>query len=307
VGGDGRGPFDVATVSGPAEGGAEVGELGVRPVERAALVGTVPDVPLQQDLLGEVAAVPIPHVGEGAGAGELVLGELPDRLQDPVPRGAAHLLGRHEGLPHQAVQQVERRVLVVAPVDGSDGRQVAAVGEHGAAPQDAPLVIVEQVVGPLHRLAQGLVSRQAAAPTREQPETVVEPATNLLGGHRNHAGRRQLDREGDAVEPPADLRDGLDLARLLQPEAAVDGLGPLDEQGHGLRSHAARTSREGTGQMCSPPTRRASREVATTETVLVRARIVSTSSAAASRTCSQLSSTIRRFRPPAPGPRSRRR
>jgi hypothetical protein len=90
VGGDGRGPFDVATVSGPAEGGAEVGELGVRPVERAALVGTVPDVPLQQDLLGEVAAVPVPHVGERAGAGELVLGELrivsrtPYRVEPPT-------------------------------------------------------------------------------------------------------------------------------------------------------------------------------------------------------------------------------
>jgi hypothetical protein len=61
VGGDGRRPFDVTAVSGPAEGGAQVGELGVRPVERAALLRPVPDVPLAQDLSAIVAAVRVPH------------------------------------------------------------------------------------------------------------------------------------------------------------------------------------------------------------------------------------------------------
>ena len=54
---------------------------------------------------------------------------------------------------------------------------------------------------------------------------------------------------------------------------------------------------DGTGHKCSGPTPRPSREVAITLTVVVSARTASTSPAAASNTCSQLSNTINSRRP----------
>ncbi len=58
-----------------------------------------------------------------------------------------------------------------------------------------------------------------------------------------------------------------------------------------------RTSSDGTGQSCSSATRKPSRLVARNFTVAERARIASIRSAAASRTCSQLSKTNSRDRP----------
>ena len=62
-------------------------------------------------------------------------------------------------------------------------------------------------------------------------------------------------------------------------------------------SMPARTSSEGTSHNCSSATPNPSRLVAKTLTVAECARIASTRSAAASRTCSQLSNTNSRTRP----------
>ena len=59
----------------------------------------------------------------------------------------------------------------------------------------------------------------------------------------------------------------------------------------------ARTSSDGTGHSCSAPTRSPSRDVAITFTVVVWAKSCSTTSAAASSTCSQLSNTNSSRRP----------
>ena len=84
---------------------------------------------------------------------------------------------------------------------------------------------------------------------------------------------------------------------VIEAESGVDGLGPFDEQLDRLGVAPASTPRDGTGHNCSAPTRSPSREVAMTFTVAVRARIVSISSAAASRRCSQLSKIISKRRP----------
>jgi hypothetical protein len=62
-------------------------------------------------------------------------------------------------------------------------------------------------VAPLDRRAQGLLPRQRCpAAARQQPQPVVQPRRHLLGRQRRHPRRRQLDRQRDAVQPPADLR-----------------------------------------------------------------------------------------------------
>ena len=81
--------IEVGVVGGPAEPGAQVGELDIDPIDRGALAGPVPHVPVGDGLLGEVAGVTIPDLVDRAGGGQLLLGELADRLQHPVAGMAA--------------------------------------------------------------------------------------------------------------------------------------------------------------------------------------------------------------------------
>ena len=84
VGGDGDGGVEVTLVGRPSEPGAQVGVLDVHPVNRDALAGPVPDVAEGDGLIGEVASMTVAHGVDRAGSGELLLGELADRLQHAV-------------------------------------------------------------------------------------------------------------------------------------------------------------------------------------------------------------------------------
>jgi hypothetical protein len=55
-------------------------------------------------------------------------------------------------------------------------------------------------------------------PGGQQPEPVVEPGEELVDAERPDAGRRQLQRQWDPVEPSAQSRDGLGVA-LIKAEA----------------------------------------------------------------------------------------
>ena len=57
----------------------------------------------------------------------------------------------------------------------------------------------------------------------------MRPLLDLLRRQDDDAGRRQLDRERDSIEPPADAADS---ARALQGrcEGGVYGARPLDEE-----------------------------------------------------------------------------
>ena len=65
----------------------------------------------------------------------------------------------------------------------------------------------QQVVAPVERRPQRLLARQRRpAAAGQQPEAVVQPGGDLLDRQRRHPRRRQLERQRDAVQPPADLR-----------------------------------------------------------------------------------------------------
>ena len=77
---------------------------------------------------------------------------------------------------------------VVDSVTGDDrlGRsQIEGAAKHGEAGEDGFLVVVEQVMGPLHRGPQGLMPLPPPTPaTREQPEPLVEPGEDVGRHHR---------------------------------------------------------------------------------------------------------------------------
>jgi len=61
------------------------------------------------------------------------------------------------------------------------------------------------VVAPIERRQQGLVPRQCRSVTAaEQVEPIIEPGCNFRNPEHAAACRRQLDRQRNAVEPPAD-------------------------------------------------------------------------------------------------------
>ena len=96
------------------------------------------------------------------------------------------------------------------------------------------LLLLEQVVTPIDRGSERLLALQRrCAPGREEPEAVLEPPQDLR--HREHldARRRELDRERDTVQAPADLRHGPGVL-VRQRERRLKGGGAVQEEPHRL-------------------------------------------------------------------------
>ena len=173
----------------------------------------------------------------GLAAGrELFRGVLADRVQEPEPRLAAgHLLGLDEALVEQGHHPVDDVAadLRRRPADRLRRLEVEAAGEHRQAVEQPLGVLVEDVVAPGDRGAQGLLARrQVARAGGQQVELVLEPAEDRLGRQELDPRGGQLDRQRHAVEPGADGRHG---GRVLvgHGEARPDRHRALDEQAHG--------------------------------------------------------------------------
>ena len=110
--------------------------------------------------------------------------------------------------------------------------EVESAGEHRTPFQQRLFGVVEQVVGPRHRVTQRLVAFQAAPRPDQQPEPVIETITHLADRHRRHPRGRQLDRQRDPVEAAADLHHRARLVSVGQREARSHAAGAFDEQIH---------------------------------------------------------------------------
>ncbi len=179
---------------------------------------------------------------------ELVERELPDAVQHPEPR-----LGRGLGLLpdqaalHQPVEGVHHVVVDLAVgaeradrastvraerADGLRRLQGEAPGEYGQPAEHRLLAGVEQVVAPADGVPQcALPVRQVARAAGEQLQRAAHPLQD--GRRRQHPDlrRRELDRQGQALQPPADLHHRGQVL-LGQGERAGRRPGPVDEQPH---------------------------------------------------------------------------
>jgi hypothetical protein len=76
--------------------------------------------------------------------------------------------------------------------------------EDGQASEQAPFPFAQLVVAPVQRGPQGPVAlRGRAAAAGQQPEAVLQPGQELPGGQHARAGGRQLEGQGEAVQPLA--------------------------------------------------------------------------------------------------------
>ncbi len=112
---------------------------------------------------------------------------------------------------HQVAKHVERvGRFVIAPLgaDASAASSVKPPGEDREARNSARSGSVEQVVAPVDQRAQRLLARQrGAVAAGQQAEAIVQARRDALDRQRAHARGGELERERNAVQPPADVGD----------------------------------------------------------------------------------------------------
>ena len=162
----------------------------------------------------------------------------------------ARVVGDDERLADQRVEMPEHVDVVAAVDDGDDARQLEAAGEHRRGAEELLLVVGEEVVGPLHGLAERELAFRTLARSLQQPEPIGEAIPDLDGAHRGHARRGQLDAEREPVERLADLGHRRGGGLIAEAEVGPHRARPVDEEGDGiggLRRPRRRGERRRTG------------------------------------------------------------
>ena len=190
----------------PAESRVEVVDLGVQPGEVLPGAGT-PKRAIGSVALGErevVAIVVLAHGLDVGRGGEALAGVGADRLEHPQPGWRERVLASHEqALGDQAVERVQSGG--GDRLGRLDGR---AAGEHREPREAALLVVAEQLVAPVDSGAQRLLARGCVARARaRRAERGIEAVGDLGRRQQSAAGGRELDRQRQPVDAPADLRD----------------------------------------------------------------------------------------------------
>ena len=208
--------------AGPAEPGAQVGELDVHPIERRPWPGARRRAPSGRR--------PARRSRRRDGPGPRrscrwrpVASSANWRIVSNIPYRAwsDRCVDGDQRLAHQRVQAVQHRVLVGSvaahvrrrrrasnPPANTEQRRSTARSSSSSKSYDHCTA-----------LAQRLVAFHAGRDPDKQPEPVTETVADILGAHRHHPGRRQLDRQRDPIEAPTDLdhrrRAGIVVERKL--------------------------------------------------------------------------------------------
>ena len=167
----------------------QVAQLHLDPVDRSAPSGPVPVLPPGRRLPREVRGVPITGLLEQTRLGQAVFPELADGLEEAVSGARAAVVGAHERLADQRVEQTEHIDLVRAVDDGTGARQVEAAREYRRQAEQFAFVLAEKVIGPLHGVAERELSFRPRLRGLQQSEPVRQPTPDLGGAHGRHPRR----------------------------------------------------------------------------------------------------------------------
>ena len=228
-------------------------------------------------LAGEVLGVPVAsRLERRPCSAKPVLGELADGLEEAVAGAGGGVVGDHERLADQRVEMPEHVDLVGVVAHRVEARQVEAAGEDRREAEQVPLVVGQEVVRPLHRMAQRELSlrRRASTPcnSRNRSASRSRTSTALMAAMREAASSMPSGSPSRVSQISVTAVGGL---RFPEPEVGPDGAGAVDEQRDGVGGLAAVQRQRHHGEHASrAATATRSRDVARTLTVPVRPRIV---------------------------------
>ena len=131
----------------------------------------------------------------------------------------------------QALQQRQHRVAVTRIGHHRGRAQRAATDKDRQPPEQLLLCRRQAVVAPLQGGLQGLLARHGTAATGEEAETVGEQGVDLCHRQHPHPGCRQLDGQGDAVKPAANIGHGSGIV-FIDRKAGLGQAGAVDEEPH---------------------------------------------------------------------------
>jgi hypothetical protein len=184
-----------------------------------------------QEVLGVAPASGL----EVPGGPEPLLGELPDRFQHGEPGFAVGVGPPTQRLVHQRAQPLQGIQAQSHGVAHRLGRlEGPPPGEDRQPGEQCSLGRTQKVVAPGDGPPEGPVAvRQGPGPGGEECQALLQPGEHLPGGQNLGPGGRQLDGQGQTVQPGGDLRHGRGVL-LGQPEPGTGRQGPLGEQAHRL-------------------------------------------------------------------------
>ena len=187
-----------------------------------------------EGVLGVVAGV---AVAERVGLDvfhEAFLAVLADRFQQPIPGVDTTAFGDHQRTGHQVGEQPQHGTSLDRRARTDRFRRVANATsrEHGQADQESLLPLVEQVIGPVDRCPQRLLTFHRPPPApRQEVEASIQRGGQLRRAHRRHPRRSQLDRQWHPIEATTHLTH-CGPVRSTEHEVGVRGPGTLHEQLH---------------------------------------------------------------------------
>src|SRR5207253_3240135 len=141
---------------------------------------------------------------------QLLRRELSDRLQHQEAWLTEVRKPSEKALVSQLVERVDHVAADISrrAADRLDLFETPAAGENGEAGEQPPAGLLDHVVAPLDRAAKRLLTaRKVASPAAEGTERLLQSSQQRLRRKQFDAGRRQLDRQRQTVDPLTDAGD----------------------------------------------------------------------------------------------------
>src|SRR4030095_1852669 len=136
---------------------------------------------------------------------------VPDRFDHGIAR-VTRLVGLDvdEGFVKELFEEVEHLEVFdsISRTDLFQSFKRASAGEDSHSAEGDPFLLGEKIVAPVDQSLECLLMGKTISPaTAQQPETIVEPRRDLLDAQQFDACGCKLDRERDAIESAANLRN----------------------------------------------------------------------------------------------------
>ena len=133
-------------------------------------------------------------------------------VEEAILRDVAAKIGDDQRFADEVRDVVDNlgRTRIAGNGDGSLQREIA--DEYAEPTQDRSLFFREQLIAPVERSAEGLVSGQSGSPAgRQKPEAIVEMRRQVPHTKDADTRRCQFERQRDAVEPATNFQHGRDI------------------------------------------------------------------------------------------------